>query len=69
MGRDAWACRLVGRPLFPIGTLKLNGWPKSTAAALVKSMIRKSGHRFAEKDHAQTRSQSAMAIQPNPIAL
>jgi hypothetical protein len=32
-------------------------------------MIRKSAKRFSEKDHAQTTIQSAMAIQPNPIAL
>jgi hypothetical protein len=32
-------------------------------------MIRKSVRRFSEKDHAQSKSYSAMAIQPNPIAL
>src|SRR5215472_1718864 len=32
-------------------------------------MVRKSVKRFSEKDHAQSRIWSAMAIHPNPIAL
>jgi hypothetical protein len=30
-------------------------------------MIRKSGYRFSEKDHAQTRSWRVMAIQPEAM--
>jgi len=32
-------------------------------------MIRKSGYRFSEKDHAQSKSWSAMMIQSKVIAL
>jgi hypothetical protein len=34
-----------------------------------QSMIRKSGYRFSEKDHARTKIQSEMAIQRKAIAL
>jgi hypothetical protein len=34
-----------------------------------KSMIPKSGHRFLEKDHAQTESWSGMTIRGNVIPL